>query len=127
MMRDFVLVTHVLNACFLLVLIVKSSSLINFVAFQLIFYDSALRCFPLNSYMKKNIKQDEISDDVDTVEELSISTLVVQITEFVVILFLVMAICIRGCMVARRAPDANDVPFVVPSVYGNNNVFNVDR
>ena len=81
----------------------------------------------MNSYMKKNIKQDEIGDDVDTVEELSISTLVVQITEFVVILFLVMAICIRGCMVARRAPDANDVPFVVPSVYGNNNVFNVDR
>ena len=110
----------------LLVFIVNSSSSFDFVV-QFIFYDFALRCFPLNSYMKKNIKQDEISDDVDTVEELSISTLVVQITEFVVILFLVMAICIRGCMVARRAPDANDVPFVVPSVYGNNNVFNVDR
>ena len=94
---------------------------------ELIFMLFSSRCFPLNSYMKKNIKQDEIAVDVDTVEELSISTLVVQITEFVVILFLVMAICIRGCMAARRTPDVNDVPFVVPSVYGNNNVFNVDR
>ena len=77
--------------------------------------------------MKKNVKQDIIAGDVDTVEELSISTLVVQITEFVVILFLIMALCIHGCTAARRAPDTNDVPSVIPLVYGNNNIFNVDR
>ena len=78
--------------------------------------------------MKKNFQQEEIANDVDVVEEISISALAVQITEFVVILFLIMALCIRGYAAARKAPETNDnVPFVVPSVYGNHNVVNVDR
>lgn len=77
--------------------------------------------------MRKNLKQDKIAGDVDLVEEMSLSTLIVQVTEFVVILFLIMALCMRGYSAAKRAREAPEVPFVVPSVYGNNNVVNVDR
>ena len=77
--------------------------------------------------MKKNFQQEEIANDVDTVEEISVSTLVVQATEFVVILFLILALCMRGYSAARRARETGDTPFVVPSVYGNHNVVNVDR
>ena len=77
--------------------------------------------------MRKNLKQDKIAGDVDLVEEMSLSTLIVQVTEFVVILFLIMALCMRGYSAAKRARETPEVPFVVPSVYGNNNVVNVDR